>query len=113
MQCALNFDQAQDCWRLDGELTIYVVGQMKTALQDVLLTSSSVTFDASAVTAIDGAGLQLLQWFERFCRSKSVQFRMQQPSECMLQLSRDCKIQWPTTDGKNAAEIEAEDAHVQ
>lgn len=112
MQCALNFDQSRDCWRLDGELTIYVVGQLKTALQDVLLTSSIVTLDVSAVAAIDGAGLQLLHWFQRFCHSKGVPLQWQQPSECMLQLSRDCKIQWPVVDVMNAEMSDVENANV-
>ncbi len=45
---------------IDGEITIYVVGELKEALQDTFKEAKEIEIDLSQVTEIDGAGLQLL-----------------------------------------------------
>lgn len=45
---------------IDGEMTIYGVSELKTALLNGLLCTPMLELDLKDVTAIDSAGLQLL-----------------------------------------------------
>jgi len=45
---------------LSGELTIYSVGEIKTALAEAMAPCEELEIDLSGVTEIDTAGLQLM-----------------------------------------------------
>ena len=46
--------------RLEGELTIFRVAELKAPILSALATPEPIEFDLSGITEMDGAGLQLL-----------------------------------------------------
>ena len=46
--------------RLEGELTIFRVDELKAPILAALATPAPIEFDLSGITELDGAGLQLL-----------------------------------------------------
>ena len=46
--------------KLDGELTIYSVAEIKSGLAEVMKSADQIEIDLSGITEIDTAGLQLM-----------------------------------------------------
>jgi anti-sigma B factor antagonist len=68
--------------RLEGEMNIYRVNEIKAQLMDALDAPSSVEVDLSGVTELDAAGLQLLMLAKRegARRDKTVRFTAHSPA---------------------------------
>lgn len=58
---------------LDGEVTIYTVGEIKSDLALVILEHTETEIDLGAVEEMDTAGLQLMLMAKR-CEGKTVRF---------------------------------------
>jgi len=65
-----------------GELTIATASTWMSRLTDVL-ADDAVAIDASGVTAIDGAGLQLLLLARIECTKRGLPFRLHEPSRAV------------------------------
>ena len=61
---------------LAGELTIYTVGEHLSRLRAHLAGRAVCELDLSAVSEIDGAGLQLLLWLREAARARGIAVRV-------------------------------------
>ena len=73
---------------IDGSLTIECVGELQELLRNELgqCGATTVTFDLTEVTDIDGAGLQLLLAFAKALEKVNAQLRLQHAPEKTQQI---------------------------
>ena len=62
--------------RIDGELTVYRVGELKQQLLPALLDAVELEIDLAGVTEIDTAGVQLLIAMKRSAAATDRQLRL-------------------------------------
>ena len=60
MACEILVDAGAQSMALQGELTIYTVGEIRTRLLDVMAMTDRIEIDLGGVAEIDTAGLQLM-----------------------------------------------------
>lgn len=69
---------------LDGDITIYHAAALHEALAAVLADPRPLEMDLSAVTEIDGAGVQLLMMVKRECQRLARPFTLVRHSDAVL-----------------------------
>lgn len=77
--------------RLEGELTVFTVGEQKERLLAEFPAHSRLEVDLSGITELDTAGLQLLIAFEAEARHQGVPLEWKSPSQAVvgaLEISR-------------------------
>lgn len=81
--------------RLDGELTIYQVGERYASLRQLLVQCASehasekqplLTVDTSELFEVDSAGLQLLVQFVQRARQVDIALHWLTPSKALMQM---------------------------
>lgn len=100
-------------FRLDGELTIYQVGERYASLRQLLVQCSSehasekqplLTIDTSELFEVDSAGLQLLVQFVRRARQADIALHWLTPSKALMQMiDLYNATQWFTTPAEVSA----------
>lgn len=71
---------------LAGELTIYTAAETLTRLRAHLAEHRACALDLSAVTELDGAGLQLLLWLQAAARARGGTLRLVAPSPAVAEV---------------------------
>jgi anti-anti-sigma factor len=72
--------------RLEGELSIYSIAELKTTLSEVLAEDARVALDLSGVEDIDTAGIQLLLALKRAAEHRHKHLAFLHQSGPVLQL---------------------------
>lgn len=86
METSLDDRDGQRRLHLQGELTIYAAGAVRTALLDALAGAAELEIDLSGVTEIDTAGLQLLVAAKREALATGQSLRMSGHSAAAVDL---------------------------
>lgn len=71
---------------IEGELTIYTVGELKERILGTLLANDELEIDLSAVEEFDAAGLQLLIMAKKGASALNRKFRLTGCSAAVLSL---------------------------
>jgi len=69
--------------RIEGDMTIYQVAELKDTFLTALERSPAVEVDLSAVSEMDGAGLQLLMMAREYSKAAMHEFRLVAPSRAV------------------------------
>ncbi|WP_052452678.1 STAS domain-containing protein [Noviherbaspirillum autotrophicum] len=83
-----NLDASDDkdpVLRIEGEMTIYRVGELKGTLLAAIGKSSTLEIDLSAVTEIDTAGIQLLMLARKVAEAKGYALRLAAHSAAVVE----------------------------
>ncbi|KTC62674.1 sulfate transporter [Pseudomonas fluorescens ABAC62] len=75
---------------IDGELTIYTVGELAAGLLPRIGTAPRLEVDLSQVTEIDGAGLQLLALIQREAAASGTPVNLVGQSQVITQTLQLC-----------------------
>ncbi len=70
---------------LDGDLTVFAVAALKDRLLAALHDDANLTLDGSAVSEIDGAGIQLLLAARKEAQQRGGSLTLLSPSDQMLE----------------------------
>lgn len=70
---------------LDGDLTVFAVAALKDRLMAALQEDVNLIVDGSAVSEVDGAGIQLLLAAGKEAQQRGGTLRLQAPSDQMLE----------------------------
>jgi len=91
-------------YALPAELTIYTVGDLHASLiRDLPAADSALLLDASQVTDIDSAGLQLLLALAQACEHRGQAISLVAPSSALIQASTALGVQDLLTPNQGAA----------
>ncbi|MDT8407574.1 MAG: STAS domain-containing protein [Methylococcales bacterium] len=72
--------------RIQQEMTIYTAAEQQQVLYEQLRKGKNIQIDLSGVTEIDSAGLQLLLWLKRESGRQSLQLRLTEHSEAVVEV---------------------------
>ena len=71
---------------IQGEMNIYTVLEQKQQLLDSLTSASQLQIDLSAVTELDGAGLQLLMFLKQETDSRQINLTLVKHSQAIVEV---------------------------
>ncbi|ORU93229.1 MAG: hypothetical protein A6F70_04960 [Cycloclasticus sp. symbiont of Bathymodiolus heckerae] len=74
--------------KLQNQLGIQVVSDLKAELESAVAAGDSVVLDASEVESVDTAGLQLLVAFVQHAALKKCEFEWRAPSDAFLEIAK-------------------------
>jgi anti-anti-sigma factor len=78
---------------IDGEMTIYTCGELKSALLEQLTAHPDTgELDLSRVVELDTAGLQLLLMARRQARASGQELRVVNPSRVVSEVLELCRL---------------------